>query len=82
MIYWRTKLPTRGGLYYFQNDELRTMHPDAVLVVQVSKFKNREGFYAECLVQPGAVGPIFNCDLDKAPAGNWAGPLPQPSYKR
>jgi len=76
---WTTERPKEGGFYYWQNSYLRSISENAVRVVQVSKFKNREGFNC-CTLHPfgDGAGPIFNCDLGKEPAGHWAGPLPQP----
>jgi hypothetical protein len=77
---WTERRPTEGGFYYWQNDELRAHSSDAVRVVQVSKYKNREGFHCETLVTEGSWGPRFSCDLGNEPAGWWAGPLPQPYW--
>ena len=75
---WTDKRPTEGGFYYWQNGELRRHSELAVRVVQVSKYKNRDGFHCETLGTAGSWGPTFNCDLGQEPAGRWAGPLPQP----
>ena len=75
---WTEKRPTEPGFYYWQNGELQRHSPDAVRVVQVSKYKNRAGFHCETLVTEGSLGPRFNCDLGNEPAGRWSGPLPQP----
>lgn len=75
---WTKERPTVGGFYYWQNGALRSHSEDAVRVVQVSKYKNREGFHCEALNTVGSWGPTFNCDLGQEPAGWWAGPLPQP----
>lgn len=74
---WTDKLPTEGGFYYWQNAALRQISLHAVRVVQVSKYKNREGFSAETLTRDTWPSAFFDCDLDKAPQGRWAGPLPQ-----
>lgn len=75
---WTLDRPTRSGLYYWQNGELRRHSDDAVRVVQVSKYANREGFHAQTLTQKAPWGPTFDCDLGDEPSGRWAGPLPQP----
>ena len=75
---WTEKRPTEGGFYYWQDGKLRGHSDDAVRVVQVSKYKNRDGFHCETLTTAGSWGPTFNCDLGKEPTGWWAGPLPQP----
>lgn len=76
---WTNKRPTKGGFYYWQNTELRSISEMAVRVVQVSKYKNRDGFNCHTLTRMGeALPPVFDCDLGAEPAGCWAGPLPQP----
>jgi hypothetical protein len=76
---WTTKRPTEGGFYYWQDSHLRSISPWAVRVVQVSKYKNREGFNCHTLTCMGeTTPPVFDCDLGQEPAGRWAGPLPQP----
>lgn len=75
---WTNERPTQSGFYYWQNNELRSLSIDAVCVVQVSKYANREGFSAQTLHAGCATQPSFNCDLGQEPAGRWAGPLPQP----
>lgn len=74
---WKTTPPTEPGFYYWQNQELRNFSSDAVRVVQVSKYKNREGFSVETLTRDTSF-PTFDCDLGQEPKGWWAGPLPQP----
>jgi hypothetical protein len=79
MITWTTVPPNRGGFYYWQNSELRSISELAVRLVQVSAYKNRAGFHCETLMPMGdTCPPVFSCDIDKAPAGRWAGPLPDP----
>jgi len=76
---WATKRPAEGGFYYWQNEELRIFSPDAVRVVQVSKYKNRDGFNCHTLGRMGlSCSPEFDCDLGLEPPGRWAGPMPQP----
>jgi hypothetical protein len=76
---WTSKRPTQCGFYYWQDQGLRSISENAVRVVQVSKYKNRDGFRCHTLTRFGdACPPIFDCDLGKEPPGRWAGPLPQP----
>jgi hypothetical protein len=76
---WTKKRPTEGGFYYWQNTELIRISENAVRVVAVSKYKNREGFNCYTLTCMGETSPpVFNCDLGQEPDGWWAGPLPQP----
>ena len=78
---WTKAKPTEGGFYYWQNEDLWRISPDAVRVVQVSKYKYREGFACHTLTCNGETSPpVFDCDLREAPPGKWAGPLPQPYY--
>jgi hypothetical protein len=77
---WTSKRPTVGGFYYWQNGELSRISRDAVRVVQVGKYKNREGFNVHTLMRNcEPCSPFFDCDLGKEPTGHWAGPLPQPT---
>lgn len=75
---WTDKRPDQPGFYYWQNQELRNISPNAVRVVQVSKYAQRPGFHAEALQGRLRSEPSFSCDLGDEPAGRWAGPLPQP----
>lgn len=76
---WTTSRPAESGFYYWQDQRLRRISTDAVLVVQVSKYANREAFHCETLHTQGDFhNPRFSCDLGKEPAGKWAGPLPNP----
>lgn len=78
-VVWTTKRPTAAGLYYWQDAALRAYDERAVRVVQVRKYRNREGFAAHTLMPPGDLSPpVFNCELGKEPSGRWAGPLPSP----
>lgn len=72
-----TKQPTEAGFYYWQNAELRAISENAVRVVQLRKYANREGFACESLTSDRHP-PVFNCDLGQEPPGWWCGPLPQP----
>lgn len=77
---WTTVRPTKAGFYYWQGDDLRRINEDAVRLVQVSRYKNREGFNCHTLTRLGdACPPVFDCDLGQEPPGRWAGPFPQPS---
>ena len=76
---WTSNRPTMPGFYYWQDNYLRGISPKAVRVVQVSAYKNRDGFQCHTLTRMGeASAPVFDCDLGQEPAGWWAGPLPQP----
>lgn len=76
---WTTDRPTRGGFYYWQDNSLQEISPNAVRLVQVAKYKNSEGFNCHTLHRGGEHHePIFDCDLGHEPIGRWAGPLPQP----
>lgn len=74
---WTNNRPTEGGFYYWQNQELRNISHHAVRVVQVSRYKNRDGFHCETLTNACSFA-VFSCDLGQEPPGRWAGPLPQP----
>lgn len=79
---WKRERPTEPGFYYWQNEELTSRWGHlAVRVVQVSKYKNRDGFHCATLTNSmdGLPSPpFFGCDLGQEPPGKWAGPLPQP----
>lgn len=76
---WTTARPTEAGFYYWQDSGLRAVSEFAVRVVQVSKYKSRDGFSCSTLTSMGeACPPVFDCDLGQEPPGRWAGPLPQP----
>lgn len=76
---WTKERPTEAGFYYWQDRGLLNISKDAVRVVQVAKYKNRDGFQCHTLTRLGeALEPVFDCDLGAEPAGWWAGPLPQP----
>ncbi len=80
---WTSNRPTMPGFYYWQDNQLRSISPDAVRVVQVAAYKNRDGFQCHTLTRMGeASPPVFDCDLGKEPHGWWAGPLPQPLPRR
>lgn len=80
---WTNASPTQPGFYYWQNMELARISHLAVRVVQVSGYKNREGFHCETLHTGGGRDePAFSCDLGQEPGGRWAGPLPQPGVAR
>lgn len=76
---WTNDRPTKAGFYYWQNAYLHGIGADAVRVVYVGKYKNREGFACHTLTRCGErCEPVFDCDLGHEPSGRWAGPLPQP----
>jgi hypothetical protein len=76
---WTEEQPKVAGFYYWQNQALYNISPNAVRVVQVSQYANRKGFSCEMLVPIGQRhGPYYSGDLGQAPSGLWAGPLPQP----
>lgn len=74
---WTYSRPTEAGFYYWQDAQLRRISWNAVRVVQVSKYKNRDGFQCHTLTRDQSP-PTFDCDLGEEPAARWAGPLPQP----
>lgn len=43
-LQWKYQKPTEAGFYYYQNRELQTFDRNAICLIQVSKYKNREGF--------------------------------------
>jgi len=76
---WTDQRPTASGFYYWQNSELRSISPFALRVVDVSKYKNRDGYRCATLTENGnTCSPVFSCDLGNEPIGWWAGPLPNP----
>ena len=78
-IRWTAERPKKSGFYYWQNGALRSISEDAVRLVYVGKYKNRDGFCCYTLTRGGdACAPVFDCDLGQEPIGRWAGPLPQP----
>lgn len=79
---WTDERPTKPGFYYWQDQSLRNISEFAVRVVQVAKYKNRDGFNCETLGGRFPSQPLFDCDLGQEPAGRWAGPLPQPGVMR
>lgn len=83
---WNDDPPPKPGFYYYQPPALRSVWGDnAVKLVQVAKYKHREGFCAETMESiHGSVreAPAYSGELDKIPPGRWAGPLPQPGVAR
>jgi hypothetical protein len=77
-VRWKNTRPAEPGFYYWQSSSLRAISPDAVRVVQVSRYANREGFNCHTLTRSVNDGDTFDCDLGREPTGRWAGPLPQP----
>jgi len=76
---WKSTRPTEPGFYYWQNQELRNISEDAIRIVYVGRYKNREGFNCYTLTRMGEYSqPVFDCDLGQEPPGSWAGPFPQP----
>jgi hypothetical protein len=79
MIYWRHEKPTLPGFYYWQNQALLNYDRNAVVIVQITGYKNKERFRCETLQAKGYnVNPQFKCELGEEPIGWWCGPLPEP----
>lgn len=72
----RIKAPECPGFYYWQGDSLSGRQ---VLIIQISKYKNRPGLHAEALCSdydrqnhmPVSSDPYNWC-------GKWWGPIPEP----
>lgn len=80
---WTYDRPKEPGFYYWQNQRLRNISEFAVRVVQVSKYRNRDGFRCTTMHFLGdTMPPTFDCDLGKEPDGYWFGPLPQPTERQ
>lgn len=77
---WTTTPPSAPGFYYWQ--DLCAVDENAVRLVQVSRYANREGFQCHTLTRRGEPSPpVFDTTLGHEPPGRWAGPLPQPTSR-